>query len=921
MRRMSGTIGLILCGLICLSASAKGMPAAVPPAPGPLQWPQITQVNRPWTRWWWMGSAVDKDNLDALLQQYHDAGVGGVEICPLYGVSGYENRYIPFLSPKWMQALDDATNYAHFLDMGFDMTTGTGWPMGGPDTSLDDASSTVTMSETDVAAGRNFNSPIANGRLQCVFAISDSGKQLDLTSKVAAGKLDWTAPDENWKVFTVVQRGPAMKVKRAAPGGEGDVIDPFSTKAMDDYLARFDKAFAGYWGRMPRAQFHDSYEYVGNWTDGLFNKFKQMRGYDLRTQLPALMGEGGDDIVGRVLCDYRQTMADLHMAFIQEWVQWCHKHKMLAREQAHGAPANILDLYAEADIPETETFGVAGSEENMPMNKFASSAAHVTGKILASSESFTWLGEHFQVSWAQIKPVADYLFLSGINHMLFQGMDYSPKDAPWPGWLFYAAVDFSPDGGLWHDLPKFNNYVAHVQSILQAGKPANDVLLYFPVYDIWQRPQGTLIQFAIGGNWVRNEPFYATAVSLESSGVAADFVSDTQLAAATYENGAIHLGGNSYRAIVVPPCRFMPPATLAILVKLARAGGQIVVQDHLPQDVPGLADLQARQAALGDSIREISATPFDPNRAADGAAVGLGNFWVGTDLNVMLVQAGVVRETMADLGLRCIRRWRGDGYDYFIVNRGQSAVDDWITLAKSADSAVLLDPMNPDRIGVAAIRQNGTDRAQVYLQLQPGESCILRTHLKEQITGPAFPYWQKIGDPITISGTWKVHFVEGGPTLPADYQSDSLGSWTTLGDAEAKRFAGTGRYTIDFDLPATAIATNDWSLDLGKVCDGARVTLNGHDLGTLISAPFTIQLSNILRSGHNQLIVDVTNLAANRIADMDRRGVKWKIFHEINFVGRDYHPFDASHWPLRDSGLIGPVQITPLAQLSPDPPK
>jgi hypothetical protein len=915
MRRMSGTIGLVLCGLICVSASAKTPQAA--PAPGPLEWPQITQVNRPWTRWWWMGSAVDSDNINALLTQYHDAGIGGVEICPLYGVSGYENRYIPFLSPKWMQALDDATSYAHFLDMGLDMTTGTGWPMGGLNTSLDDASSTVAMSESDVASGGTLTSPIPNGRLQCVYAISDSGQQLDLTGKVTGNSLDWTAPDGNWKVYTVVQHGPAMKVKRAAPGDEGDVIDPFSTKAMDDYLAHFDKAFAGYWGRMPRAQFHDSYEYVGNWTDGLFDKFQQMRGYDLRTQLPAMMGQGGDDIVGRVLCDYRQTMADLHMAYIEEWVQWCHKHGMLAREQAHGAPANLMDLYAEADIPETETFGDAGAEENMPMNKFASSAAHVTGKQLASSESFTWLGEHFQVSLAQVKPVADYLFLSGINHMLFHGMAYSPKDAPWPGWLFYAAVDFNPNGGLWHDLPAFTSYVAHVQSILQAGKPSNDVLLYFPVYDIWQRPQGTLIDCVIGGQWLRNEPFYATAVSLESRGVGTDFVSDTQLANATYENDAIRLGGNSYRAIVVPPCRFMPPATLANLVKLARAGAQIIVQDHLPQDVPGEANLQARQAELGASIREISATPFDPARAADGAVVGLGNFWVGNDLGAMLDVAGVTRETMADLGLRCIRRWRENGYDYFIVNRGQSAVDGWITLAKSADAAVLFDPMNPDRVGVAALRHDGTERAQVYVQLQPDESCILRTYIRQPVSGPAFPYWQKSGDPITISGTWNVHFIDGGPTMPADYRSDKLGSWTTLGDAEARRFAGTGRYTIDFDLPADAAATKDWTLDLGKVCESARVTVNGHYLGTLISAPFTVQLSNVLHQGRNELVVDVTNLATNRIADLDRRGVNWKIFHEINFVGRDYHPFDASKWPLRDSGLLGPVQITPLTALTP----
>ena len=51
---------------------------------------------------------------------------------------------------------------------------------------------------------------------------------------------------------------------------------------------------------------------------------------------------------------------------------------------------------------------------------------------------------------------------------------------------------------------------------------------------------------------------------------------------------------------------------------------------------------------------------------------------------------------------------------------------------------------------------------------------------------------------------------------------------------------------------------------------------------------------------------------ANRIRDLDRRGVDWKIMHEINFVNLDYRPFDASAWPDTLSGLLGPVTLTPL---------
>ncbi len=65
------------------------------------------------------------------------------------------------------------------------------------------------------------------------------------------------------------------------------------------------------------------------------------------------------------------------------------------------------------------------------------------------------------------------------------------------------------------------------------------------------------------------------------------------------------------------------------------------------------------------------------------------------------------------------------------------------------------------------------------------------------------------------------------------------------------------------------------------------------------------------------LEVEVTNLAANRIRDLDQRGVKWKIMREINFVNINYQPFDASKWELAPSGLLGPVALVPLATVKP----
>jgi hypothetical protein len=105
--------------------------------------------------------------------------------------------------------------------------------------------------------------------------------------------------------------------------------------------------------------------------------------------------------------------------------------------------------------------------------------------------------------------------------------------------------------------------------------------------------------------------------------------------------------------------------------------------------------------------------------------------------------------------------------------------------------------------------------------------------------------------------------------------------------------------------------SSTWQLDLGRVCQSARVRLNGRELGTLITPPFRVVAGPLKPTG-NLLEVEVTNTSANRIRDLDRRGVAWQVFHDINFVNLDYKKFDASDWPDADSGLLGPVTLTPV---------
>jgi hypothetical protein len=883
--------------------------------PPEFQWPTPTRENRPWTRWWWLGSAVDKTNLTRLLTQYRDAGIGGVEICPIYGAKGYEDHFIDFLSPKWMEMFAHTAAECKRLGLGLDLTTGTGWPFGGPNVTPEIASAKVVLKRYDVTGGETFKADLPQGQLQCLMAYSDKNEQLNLTDKVTHRHLEWTAPSGKWRLYAVLQNGPAQKVKRAAPGGEGNVLDPFSVKALDQYLARFDKAFADYRGEIPRSWFHDSFEYYGaQWTPDFFREFETRRGYDLRTQLPALFGEGPEDAVARVKSDYRETISDLHLAYIERWTEWCHAHGSISRNQAHGSPGNLVDIYAAADIPETEIFGSV-EEKHIPMNKFSSSAAHIAGRRFASSESFTWLTEHFQASLSNVKQAADYLFLSGVNHIFFHGIPYSPADAPWPGWQFYAAVNFGPQGGLWRDLPEFNAYVRRCQSFLQSGAPDNDILVYYPIYDVWNDP-GELIRPNPAPKSLTN-----AVMTLWENGYSFDYVSDRFLAKAECKERKILLGGNEYKAVVVPECRRMPEMTFKKLVELAYDGATVIFQEHPPTDVPGFGKLENRRAQFYEVRNKINLV--DERNPLKETVIGSGRFLFSSNLERLLPICGAKRELAVQYGLRFLRRKSVDGFLYFFANRSEQPVDKYVPIATSIESAVIFDTRFEKRVGTAELYRHvpgispslspvrfPMEIADIHFQLQPGESCIVRTFTNKVVKGPSWPYVTNAGPAQQITGMWKVDFIEGEPKISKSLEVANLGSWTSFDVPELKAFAGTGRYTIMFDGPEAK--ADDWMLDLGKVCESARVKLNGHQLGALWCAPFRETVGEWLKPGKNTLEVEVTNLAANRIADLDRRRVKWKYFYDINVASKRYRSLDASDWPLFDSGLLGPVTLTPL---------
>lgn len=818
-------------------------------------------TTKPWAYWWWMGSAVNEADLAKNLKTYADAGFGGLHIIPIYGVKGEEQKFVEYLSPRWFELLDFTTKEAAKNGLGIDMTLGTGWPFGG-------------KYVTEADAAKKFELVEKNGKV---------GVQSVLTKQ---------------------------QVKRAAPGGEGLVIDHFSKMAIQHYLEPFEEAFSQK-NYGIRAFYNDSYEvYAANWTPGFLAIFRQKRGYDLANYLDVLSTEKTtSDTERRVFYDYHLTLHELLLEnFTKTWTDFSRSYGKLSRNEAHGSPANILDLYAQADIPETEFFGskpydIKGYQQDPDYDptrfgtptetiiKLASSAANVTGKPLVSSETATWLGNHFKVSLAQVKPIIDESFVGGVNHVFYHGLPYSPPSAAYPGWLFYASTNFNQNSHFWNELPKLNRYIEFCQEKLQNSRSNNDVLLYLPFPDLWHTPGNSAKLNMVDVHNITKSGIFTPQIlalidSLNQNGITFDFISDAQLSklSTNAERSIITQGNTEYQGIIVPECEFMPLETAKKLSELSSKNALVLFENALPSKVAGLSNVKKRQRQFEKIQKQLS--------------VNISTTGIIHDLK----KRGIMGESLRKQGLIFTRKITQTGMLlYFISNISGEDIDNVVLNVSLNQPMLLINPLTEESYKITP------EGNRFGINLKSGESVFLKEVEDDTPFENYVQFKPKFREEFTDQ--WKVEFSDGKPNLPTSYEVKSLSSWSNAPDSTANYYDGYAVYTSTFSLKNQP--KNNLFIDLGTVRETAEVAINGKIVGTTWSLPHRLQIPiELLKDGTNTISVKVRNKSANYMRLLDSRQTNWKKFYDINFVDITYKPFDASAWKPEDSGLLGPVFFT-----------
>jgi hypothetical protein len=869
-------------------------------------------------RWWWFGPSVTKPELEREMRVMRDGGIGGFEVQPVYPLTLDDAekgiRNFPFLSDEYIESLRFVSAKARELGLRMDLTLGSGWPFGGPQVSIDQAAG-MLRSERVKVEGNSLRIPVPNiaagEKLIAAFIVRPHGQWIDPESiheitDIKDGIVKMPAgPGELREVLFFISSRTGMQVKRPAIGAEGYVLDHLSRVATGNYLKNVgDRLMQAFASDPPYAIFCDSLEvYNQDWTSDFLDEFKKRRGYDLKPNLPALIADIGPK-TGAIRHDWGETLTELlNERFLEPLHDWAKRNHTRLRMQNYGTPAAALSSNAYVDLPEGE-----GSQwKIVRASRWASSASHLFGRSVTSSETWTWLHSPvFRATPLDVKAEADLHFLEGINQLIGHGWPYTPPGVEYPGWRFYAAGVFDEKNPWWIVMPDLAKYLQRVSFLLRQGLPANDVALYLPNSDAWASFSAGRVHMI---ETLREVVGPDVIPGILESGYGFDFFDDAALEKiGRVEKDGLMLGGNRYRVVVLPGVERIPLETLRKFEEFVRGGGVLIATRRLPGIAPGLLATEAKQ----NQMREIVTRLFEgPTPSAHFVKEEKLEF--GKTLAQLLQPDLRLSPAIPEIGF--VHRQTADAEIYYVVNTSNIRHNVVATFRQQDMQPEWWDPMTGNVSAAEVLTQTEKGLA-VRIDLEPYASRVL-IFSKRRLPLPKRS--SAVASSMDISTDWRVTFEGNSPIM-----MDHLRSWT---DDEATRyFSGAATYEKNVQVnPSMLLKGLRVQLDFGEgeaipeqqlkagmqawfnppVREAAVVYLNDQRVGSVWCPPYRLNLSGYLKPGENRLRIVVGNLALNYMA-----GHRLPDYRLLNLrYGERFQAQDMDKVKPVPAGLLAPIRI------------
>ncbi|HVT99863.1 MAG TPA: glycosyl hydrolase [Acidobacteriaceae bacterium] len=865
---------------------------------------------RPMMRWWWFGPAVEPGELARELRTMKAGGIGGVEIQPVYPLQlddpqkGFRN--LKFLSPEFLKMVTFAANTGHELGMRVSITLGSGWPYGGAWVPVTESAGRLRVVAVAVPAGLHSVAvpSLENGEtLLASFVAAGTSERYDAdharrVEDVRDGRLQLPSDlgDPRVALFFISSR-TGQQVKRPAYGAEGFVIDHFSAGAVQDHLRNVADPIVGAFGdHPPYSVFSDSLEvYESDWTADFLSEFRNRRGYDLTPYLPELVAGTGPEAAD-LRYDWGRTLAELiDQNYLGAINAWAHAHHTEFRSQTYGSPAVTLSSNSRVDLPEGE-----GSQWHGPFSftRWATSASHVYGRPVTSSETWTWLhSPAFSATPLDMKAEADTFFLQGINQLVGHGWPYSPASAGEPGYSFYAAAVFNDHNPWWIVMPDVTAYLTRMSWLLRQGQPANDVAVLLPEEDA--EAHFRLGEASVSGQMAKLLGTDLVPAILDA-GYNFDFI----------DSEAIDRAGVHYPVLVIPDARSIPLATYRKIAEYVKNGGMVLATGDSPTRAPGLVE-SPRDTPR---VLQISKQLFAPD--AQNAKLVKRATDLGPTIGAFLKPDVALEPATPEVGF--IHRKLADADIYFLANTDNRPHVFSATFRTERPAVSLWDPFS------GKISDAG-EGPKLSMTLAPYASQVVV--FTDRAVGQKGTDTATNFSPIDLDHDWKV-------TLDKTGFSEAMHSLHSWSDDEAGRYySGTASYTRTVDLPADFPKGATAMLDFGAgspvrrrglnfpgmrtwldapLRDAAVVYVDGKRAGSVWHPPFVLDIGPFLHAGSNELKIVVANTAINELAGRTPTDYRllWMRY------GKRFAPQDMDHLEALPSGILGPLRLVPAGETS-----
>lgn len=708
-----------------------------------------------------------------------------------------------------------------------------------------------------------------------------------------------------------------MEVINGAPGANGQVLNHYNEAAVRKYLNKMSDTIQlqiGPLSKYIRALFTDSLELEGaNWCTDMLEEFKKRRGYDLYPYLPFILlrigslgnttnfNYGGSlspefkEKIQRIRYDFELTKTELlEERFLKPFLEWCKKNNVKSRMQAYGRGYFPLDGSLEPDLPEGETWIRVGLGKEMSeddyrrgraytmINKFVSSAAHLSGKKYISAEELTNIDFVFNEPLELCKIAGDQSIISGITHSIFHGFNYSPPSAGFPGWVRYGTY-ISEQNLWWPYFKLYNQYRARISALLQQATMFADIALLAPIPDLWSKYSA------------QNEPFpasmhpsYQTLVweSIHQNGNACDYISERIIEKAEVRNRALCYGQRKYRTLILIEVESIELTTKNKLNEFALAGGKILFVQTSPKKLlqwsPNEYPDKSKDKEIQNWVLEMPA--LAGQKFFEGVKPWVGfTPWFEYVQNRLQLEP-YVRIKNPDPFISQVRYQQKDAEIFFFnnsnIDRSYKTELNFSSEITNKKQGWIWDPETGERYRI---------KNPFTLELGPAESklIIFDTNKKGKD-------WQ----PVPLSGNntstikqWRLSCAY----MNGNSHEIFLDSLQDLKDhPKLQDFSGTITYSTSFYIGESSPTY----INLGRVHGIAELFINGENCGVKWYGNRIFSVAGKLKKADNKIEIKIVTGVGNYLKSLhdNRTAQYW------TNVGR-------RNQPLLSMGIIGPVTV------------